>query len=55
MHLLVSTLVGLGIMALGLPNYRAVLHDLDMLSKHRQEKAREAMRQLHPQSRSGDA
>ncbi len=54
MYLLVNALVGLGIMALGLPTYRAILHDLDMLSKHRQEKAREAMCQLHPHSRSAD-
>ena len=44
MYLLVNTLIGLGIMALGIPNYRAIRHDLDMLSKHKQEKAREAMR-----------
>lgn len=42
MALLISTVVGLGFMSLGLPQFNAVMHDLDMLAKHREEQKAKA-------------
>ena len=40
MALLISTVVGVGFMSLGLPQYLSVMHDLDMLAKHKTGKKR---------------